>query len=146
MHKEFLTRLENPAYLVELARKTALMANDATTNVAANSDLEDEPPVIAFVVSPTNGERYTTLKLDHDKLKKGDSIIEIHEDGSSFNTVWGGAVTGSELGYVLAESCLYASDVCVDSIIEFANYPDIEAREVFREEWIKFYLEVCFDF
>lgn len=144
MYTEFLTRLENPAYLVELARKTALMANDATANVAV--EIEDEPPVIAYVVNPIEGERYTTLKLDHDKLKKGDSIIEIHEDGSSFNTVWGGAVTGSELGYVLAESCLYSPEVCVDDIIEFANYPDIEARKVFREQWIKFYLEVCFDF
>lgn len=146
MYTEFLTRLENPAYLIELARKTALMANEATAHVAANSDLEDEPVIIAYVVNPINGERYTTLKLDHDKLKKGDRIIEINEDGSSFNTVWGGVVTGSELGYVLAESCLYASDVCVDDIIEFANYPDTEARKVFREEWIKFYLEVCFDF
>ncbi|MCD9492642.1 hypothetical protein GLP30_17035 [Photobacterium phosphoreum] len=144
MYTEFLTRLENPAYLIELARKTALMSNDATAHIAV--EIEDEAPIIAYVVNPIDGERYTILKLDHDKLKKGDSIIEIHEDGSSFNTVWGGAVTGSELGYVLAESCLYASDVCVDSIIEFANYPDIEAREVFREEWIKFYLEVCFDF
>ena len=144
MYTEFLTRLENPVYLVELARKTALMANDATAHVAV--EIEDEAPIVAYVVNPIDGERYTTLKLDHDKLKKGDGIIEIHEDGSSFNTVWGGAVTGSELGYVLAESCLYSPDVCVDDIIEFANYPDIEARKVFREEWIKFYLEVCFDF
>ncbi len=136
MNMEILSKLEHPIYLRYLAQKTAQLSDH---NARVNSEVE--LAINEYVITPKHGERYTVSSLDSNNLERGDLISTIYEDGSYRTSFWGDEATGRELGEILANSCLFAAEISIDDIIEFANHPDLEARKEFRKLWVEFYID-----